>query len=226
MNIERYESGGKEITFYLSQQEDQPLIVLNNFSGDAKTVVLELLRFHTEDFNLLSIGNLQWDHDMSPWYCEPIMKGDAPCTGGALAYLDLLVSRILPEALDKVQGTPAYTGIAGYSLAGLFALYAMYQTDVFDRVATMSGSFWFPGFKNYVFTHTMKRKPEKVYLSLGDKEARTGNKVLNTVQSNTEEIVEYLRRQSMKVEWELNPGNHFQQAALRSAKGIAALLKD
>lgn len=226
MKIERYESGGKEITFYLSQQVDQPLIILNNFTGDGKTVVMELLRYHTEDFNLLSIGNLQWDHDMSPWYCEPIMEGDAPCTGRALPYLDLLVSRILPEALEKVQGTPAYTGIAGYSLAGLFALYAMYQTDVFDRVATMSGSFWFPGFKNYVFTHTMKRKPEKVYLSLGDKEARTGNKVLNTVQSNTEEIVEYLRRQSMKVEWELNPGNHFQQAALRSAKGIAALLKD
>lgn len=38
-----------------------------------------------------------------------------------------------------------FIGIAGYSLAGLFALYALYKTDVFTRVASMSGSLWFPG---------------------------------------------------------------------------------
>ena len=53
--------------------------------------------------------------------------------------MKLLIDEILPKAKELMEGEPKFTGIAGYSLAGLFAVYAMYKTDVFDRVASMSG---------------------------------------------------------------------------------------
>jgi len=124
-----------------------------------------------------------------------------------------------------LQGKPRFTGIAGYSLAGLFALYAMYQCDAFDRVASMSGSLWFQGFKEYVMSHELKKRPEKLYLSLGDKEARTRHPYLKAVQDNTEQIVSHYEQMGLDVTWELNPGNHFKDAALRSAKGVKALLE-
>jgi phosphopentomutase len=71
----------------------------------------------------------------------------------------------------------------------------------------------------------MGKKPDKLYLSLGDKEARTGNMLLKTVQDNTEQIVSHYRQLGLDVTWELNPGNHFRDAALRSAKGIRAILE-
>ncbi len=224
MNIEKYQAGGKAATLYLSEKENMPLIILNNYSGNGASVVEELRRLDSSDCNLLVVGNLKWDHDMTPWYCPPLSEKDTPCTGGADEYLDLLLDKIIPAAREHIKGEPAHLGIAGYSLAGLFAVYAMYRTDVFDRVASMSGSLWFPDFKEYCMAHEMKRKPDKLYLSLGDKEAKSRNKMLKTVQENTEVVAAYYKELGIDVTWELNPGNHFKDAALRSAKGILAII--
>ena len=217
--------GGKRAALYGSEQSAAPLIILNNYAGDGESVVSAMQEIDAPNCNLLVVGELNWDHDMAPWYCPPLSKNDTPCTGGADAYLDLLLTEILPTAEERIHGTPSFIGIAGYSLAGLFALYASYQCDAFDRVASVSGSLWFPDFKEYALTHEMRKRPEKLYLSLGDREARTRNSVLMTVQRNTEELAEHYRRLGLDVTWELNPGNHFKDAALRSAKGIKAILE-
>lgn len=224
MNIEKFQAGGKTATLYLSEEENVPLIVLNNYSGNGESVVEELKRLDSPDCNLLVVGDLKWDHDMTPWYCPPLSENDTPCTGGADEYLDLLLHEIIPVAREHIKGEPAHLGIAGYSLAGLFAVYAMYRTDAFERVASMSGSLWFPDFKEYCMAHEIKRKPDKLYLSLGDREAKSRNKMLMTVQENTEALAAYYREIGIDVTWELNPGNHFKDAALRSVKGIMAII--
>ena len=119
------------------------------------------------DCNLLVVGKLQWYHDMTPWSCPPLSKRGPAATGGADAYLETLASEIVPAARKKIRGSAPYVGIAGYSLAGLFALYAMYRCDCFARVASMSGSLWFPKFREYVLRHELMRKPEMLYMSLG-----------------------------------------------------------
>ena len=152
-----------------------------------------------------------------------IIQG-APFTGGADDYLRQLVEEIIPEAEKELPGPPAWRGIAGYSLAGLFALYAVYQTDVFSRVGCMSGSLWFPGFKEYIFSHEPKRRPDCIYFSLGDKEAKTRNPVLKTVQENTEEIQTFYQNKGIDTVFRLNPGNHFVQGSERTVAGIQWLL--
>ena len=224
MNIEKFEAEGKEATLYHSEKTGSPLVILNNYAGDGQAVMEAAQKLEQKVFNLLCIGNLNWNQDMSPWYCPPVSPKDTPCMGGAEEYLTLLLDDILPKCLKRVEGVPAHISIAGYSLAGLFALYALYHTDVFRRVASMSGSLWFPDFKEYVFSHEMKRKPEKLYLSLGDREARTGNRYLRAVQQNTESIAAHFRDAGIDVTFEMTPGNHFRNAAMRSAKGILAIV--
>ncbi len=211
------------MTLYHSKEPNSPLIILNNYAGDGGAVIEAANGQDEKVFNLLCVGNLNWDHDMTPWYCPPTSQKDAPFTGGAEDYLRLLLNEILPEGLKRVSGTPAHISIAGYSLAGLFALYALYQTDAFDRAASMSGSLWFPGFKEYVLSHDIKKKPEKLYISLGDKESKTRNIYLREVQENTEIIVEHYKSNEFDVTFEMNPGNHFKDVAIRSAKGILAI---
>ena len=221
---ERFQAGGKEISLYLSDKRDCPLIVLNTFEGGGAQVLAEARKMGGSDFSLLSVGGLDWNRDMSPWECAPVMAQDEGYAGGADSYLSLLLEEILPEGLKRLPESPSWTGIAGYSLAGLFALYALYRTDIFARAASMSGSLWFPGFGDFVRSHDMKRTPEKLYLSLGDKEAKTRNPYLKTVQENTEAAVQLYRDRGLDVTWELNPGNHFRDAELRSAKGILGIL--
>lgn len=226
MNTEKWTVGGREATLYTAENENRPLIVLNTYTGDGKSVFEKMVELNCPECNLLVVGRLSWDHDMTPWYCPPLSENDTPCTGGADEYLDLLLNEIIPKARKQIKGEPAYLGIAGYSLAGLFAVYAMYKTDMFDRVASMSGSLWFPDFKEYCMEHKIIRQPDRLYLSLGDKEAKTKNKVLMTVQDNTEALAAYYKELGMDVTWELNPGNHFKDAGLRSANGIAAILQE
>ncbi len=218
-------SAGKSASLYPAENPDSPLIVLNNYSDNGNSIVQAMKSAGCADCHLLTVSGLNWDHDMTPWYCPPLTEDDMPCTGGADEYLKILLDEILSETLSRIDGTPVFIGIAGYSLAGLFALYSMYRTERFSRAASMSGSLWFPDFKEYAVSHEMKKTPDKIYLSLGDKEAETRNSLLSTVQDNTEFLAEYYRGLGIDTEYELNEGNHYKDAALRSAKGIAALLK-
>lgn len=224
MDIERYTVNGREAALYMTNSKDSPLVVLNNCSDDGGPVMKTLKEMVCPDLNLLCVGNLNWNHDMTPWPCPPLSPKDTPCSGGADDYLQLLIAEIIPKAKELVRGVPSHISLAGYSLAGLFALWACYNCDVFNCVASISGSLWFPNFKEYVFNHSMKKTPDRIYLSLGDTEAKTKNLTLKTVQNNTEEIFEYYKSIGMDVTWELNPGSHLKNATLRSAKGIMAIL--
>lgn len=61
------------------------------------------------------------------------------------------------------------------------------------------------------------------YLSLGDAEANSRNGLSRTVRDSIEALVSRWRGLGIDAIWELNPGNHFKDAALRRAKGIAVV---
>ena len=214
----------KEFTLYKSTDKNAPLIVFNTFEGDGEGVYKELQNMGYTFLNLLVVGNIDWNHDMSPWYMPSIYSKEKTFSGGADEYLKLLIEEILPKTKELIKGEPKFIGIAGYSLAGLFAVYTMYKTDVFDRVACMSGSLWFSDFIEYCKRNEYKRLPDKIYFSMGDKEANTRNPVLKTVEYNTRELSEYFKNLGSEVIFELNKGNHFTDTVLRSAKGIKAIL--
>lgn len=147
-------------------------------------------------------------------------------TGGADDYLSLLIQRIVPAAEKKINGSPVWRGIAGYSLGGLFAVYSLYKTDLFSRAASVSGSLWFPGMKEFVFNNKLKAKPDFLYFSLGSKESKTKNQYLKTVEQATRDIEEFYRFCGIKTVFELNTGNHFQNSAQRTARSVYCLVNN
>ena len=215
---------GKTVELFISPREGVPLVLLHTVHGEGRQVYEAVGRFTKMAFSFAAIDGLQWDDDMSPWPIPPVAKGEAPCTGGADAYLAELTEMILPEILQKLPGQPAYIALSGYSLAGLFALFAMYRTDLFGRIASVSGSLWYPGFLRFAQNQKMKRVPECIYFSLGDKEARTRNKVLQPVEKNTRLLKDYYEGKGISAVMEMNPGNHFTDDIGRTAKGIRWIL--
>ena len=205
---------GKTISLYPGGEKNSPIVYLNTCAGEGGQVYQALQDNGCRDVTLAAISGLNWHHDMAPWEVSPVSKKDIPCTAGADDYLRLLTEKIVPEVEGK---------LAGYSLAGLFAFYTLYRTDSFSRVASVSGSLWFPGFQEYVFSHEMRRKPDRLYLSLGDRECRTGHPYLKTVQERTEQIAAFCRSRDMNMILQMNPGNHFQNSVQRTAAGIAWL---
>ena len=119
--------------------------------------VREIHRLTSADFKYIAVEIDDWNDDLSPWKAQAVFKDD-DFGGGAVKTLE----KILTLCSDKKK---YYIG--GYSLAGLFSLWAAYQTDIFTGIAAVSPSVWFPGFIDYMREHEIKSKT--VYLSLGDR---------------------------------------------------------
>ena len=132
-----------------------------------------------EGVSLVNIGVDLWEENFSPW-CAPRVFAKGPNFGdGAQKTLDTLINQVIPWAESELTEPPAYRVLVGYSLAGLFSLWAgVTQAGVsqqvtcgcqpgnapsqpgaphvdapattFQRIGAVSGSFWFPSLLDYV----------------------------------------------------------------------------
>ncbi|WP_294490760.1 alpha/beta hydrolase [uncultured Ruminococcus sp.] len=222
MRTEKFSAGGKTVTVH--DNNSGRLILLNNYEGDgsAELAALKGLDFPAPD--MIAVSGVDWEHDLSPFKAPAIRKNEPDFTGGADGFLALLTSAVLPQAEMMLSKKPVFKAIAGYSLAGLFALWSLYRCDCFDAAASVSGSLWFEGFRTFAERENFMRKPNAIYLSLGDKEAKTRHPLMRTVQENTEALAAHYKKIGINTVFELNEGNHFKDPELRTAKGVAALL--
>ena len=172
--------------------------------------VREIQKLTEVDFCLIAIKVQNWNLDLSPWKA-PAVFGKEGFGGGA--------DKTLEEVLKYCSDRDKTYIIGGYSLAGLFALWAAYQTDVFAAVAAASPSIWFPGFVDFMKENEIHSKA--VYLSLGDKEEKARNPVMATVGACIREASDILKEKGIKIILEWNQGNHFKDAGLRTAKAFA-----
>lgn len=166
-------------------------------------------------YTLIAFQVTDWNRDFSPWKTENLSES---FSGGAKDTLRWLLEEQIPK-IRQQYGQDRELYLMGYSLAGLFALWTAYQTELFAGVASCSGSFWYPGLMPYL----RKQEPprgRRIYISLGGKEAGSGNELMATVGERTREIVQLLAADNM-VKYELNPGGHFADAGKRLAKAVS-----
>lgn len=218
------EAHQKQITVHAQHAESAPVIYLPVVMGDGTEVYERCRELNCPPFTLVAIGGLDWNRELSPWGCDGTVRDAEPFGGQASGFLDELLNWIIPEAESSLPQPPTWRGIAGYSLAGLFSLWALWQTDAFDRAASASGSLWFPGFIGYAHNHAMTATPSAVYLSLGKKETKTPNRMMRHVLDDTRATEALLIERGIPTTMELNPGNHFAQTDLRMARGIHWIL--
>lgn len=214
------EAHQKQITVHAQHAESAPVIYLPVVMGDGTEVYERCRELNCPPFTLVGIGSLNWNRELSPWGCDGTVRDAEPFGGQASGFLDELLNWIIPEAESSLPQPPTWRGIAGYSLAGLFSLWALWQTDVFGRAASASGSLWFPHFIDYAHEYTMPNAPDAVYLSLGKKETKTPNRMMRHVLDDTCAMEALLVERGIPTTLELNPGNHFAQTDLRMARGI------
>ena len=214
---------GREANIY-GGSSTAPLVVLNTVGNEGEEVYRKTKELDSPDYTLLSVQIDDWNASMTPWKEKAVASWDSDYEGKADEYIASLVDCIIPSIISRFSLNPAFIAIAGYSLGGLFALYTMYKTDVFTRFASVSGSLWYPGFSEFAENASPIAKPEGIYLSLGNKEAKTRNPLMRNVLNSTGELYRHYDALGIKTVFEMNEGNHFSETELRMARGIRWLL--
>ena len=212
-------------------------------------------------FSLVAFMIKDWNQELTPWVAPPVFdkaaikreeselvqipereqsrpKVKAPFGDGAEKTLKFITSQLLPEVQENIP----HLILGGYSLAGLFALWAGYQTDLFEGIAAASPSVWYPQWIDYASEN--KPLAKSIYLSLGDKEEKAKNRwnseshqtrlngrvvtevgkanpVMAQVGNAIRKQHELLTEQEIKTILEWNAGNHFVDSDKRLAKGFA-----
>ena len=209
-------------SFQMTYREQSSVLLVNicgaGEEGPKDHLTDSVIRSGT-GISTLSFAVENWNDSLSPWPADPVW-GDEAFGGNAEKTLEELLRVISTVRKEYALREDIPVVIVGYSLAGLFALWSAYQTDIFTGVAAASPSVWFPDWIGYCSSHIIHT--DYVYLSLGDREAKTRNRVMSTVQDCI--VREYDELKSSpgikNTVLEFNPGNHFRDPEERLAKAF------
>lgn len=174
---------------------------------------------------IVVITGMDWDNVFSPWPAPGQPPGSPDFKGDSEEFLQLLTGKVLPQVETRLgyEGKAPVRTLVGVSMSGLFALWQWLICDTFTNIASLSGSFWYPRFLEWMKRRNIPLKTGKGYFLLGNKEAKSSVKAFDSVGVNTSDILGILRGAGLKIEFESVPGDHFSDPVGRLDRAFAAL---
>ena len=180
--------------------------------------VAEIQKNTEKPFSLIAFKIENWNNELSPWEAPPAF-GNKSFGSGAKDTLEFIESRLIPTVKEKYNlGDEIIFILGGYSLAGLFSLWSAYKSKTFSGIAAASPSVWFNGWEEFMNNNTLLSNT--IYLSLGDTEEKTKNKVMSAVGENIKKQEELLKNNNINTILEWNKGGHFSDSDIRVAKAF------
>ena len=173
---------------------------------------------------IVVITGMDWQNVFSPWPAPGVPKGTEDFKGESPEFLKLLQEKVIPriERSLGMNGDMDRT-LVGISMSGLFALWQWMECDTFHNIASLSGSFWYEGFVEWMKSRAIPKKTGKGFFLLGNQEPKSKVKTFATVGEKTKEILQLLREAGISVEFEIVPGNHYANPIPRLDKAFSAI---
>lgn len=180
--------------------------------------VAEILKNTYKQFSLIAFKIEDWNNELCPWEAPPAF-GNKSFGSGAKDTLEFIENRLIPTVKERYDfADDVQVILGGYSLAGLFSLWSAYKSKTFSGIAAASPSVWFSGWEE--FMNYNAPLSNTIYLSLGDTEEKTKNKVMSAVGDNIRKQEELLKNDNINTILEWNKGGHFSNSDLRVAKAF------
>ena len=207
---------------------DKPCCLLIQPSARHENATLEAEAARLEGlsgipFLLAAIELEDWTRDLLPWPDRNISK-DEEAGKHAEDTLQYILTELIPDLEERYGSLPVIIG--GYSLGGLFALWASTRTERFEAVAAASPSVWIRDWLRFAGKNPSWAR--RVYMSLGDREENVKNQAIARVGDNLRAYYELLKEklgpEHCTLVWE--EGGHFAENDSRLARAFAWCLKD
>lgn len=112
--------------------------------------------------------------------------------GEGIHYNDWLINELLPILEEDFSLDKGNLNYGGVSLGGLEAIYSLFFHDCFSSTFSICGSFWFPGFVEFVMSVKSVSRPKIVILN-GSKEGMgKRNSVFSNAVDSAKEVANLL----------------------------------
>lgn len=219
--MNEFKVGAFTIHVFEADQPDAPVVYLHGLEGLAVGCWPSLKEATDGNLSLVAITVPldDWSQVLAPWSTPEGWPQYVACTKGAESYLKVLTEQIVLQAESFIKN-PGERVLAGYSLAGLFTIWAFFYTDLFTKAATASASLWFPGFEKWFMDHSMKRLPEAIYFSCSVEEFDSDNPYLAPEKPTTLALVKWFQEHKVPTTLVLDPCNHYEDVVRRTKASI------
>lgn len=172
----------------------------------------------TKGFAIVFFDTVEWAKALMPWQDEAVSRNEevGKHAQDTLVYIE---ESLVPWLHKRFGKLPCIIG--GYSLGGLFALWAARQSAAFCAVAAASPSLWIKGWADFADNRSLNA--QLAYVSLGNREEHCRNQCMarigDCVRHEHLTLTEQIGTTATTLEW--NNGGHFGEEAERTAKAFA-----
>ena len=195
------------------------ILLPHRLPEEERTALEELsIRFET---NIVTISEMDWNNDMTPWKAPAVKEGEFG--GRASQFLDRLKGDIFFNLENSLQIRNPKRYLMGLSLSGLFTIWAGIRKPLFEGVASISGSFWYDGFAEWLLKQE-ELQCTRFYISMGEKEKETKVKRFASIEEDTMKVAETLMLKGAEVAFEVTEGGHNSPVLPRIEKSVVSLL--
>ncbi|MDE5786265.1 MAG: hypothetical protein K2H98_07000 [Duncaniella sp.] len=175
---------------------------------------------------IVVITGMGWQNVFSPWAAPGVPEGSPDFKGQSREFLHRMQNVIVPRVESSLGfDNGVERTLVGVSMSGLFALWQWMICDTFVNIASLSGSFWYMGFLDWLKSYPIPSKAGRGYFLLGDKESSSKIKAFQQVEAATRDIVAMLADAGIDVEFQSVPGNHFSDPLPRLEKALSAIYR-
>ena len=197
------------------------ILLPHRLPAEELTAIEELsTRFET---NIVAISEMDWNNDMTPWKAPAVKEGEFG--GRASQFLERLKGDIFFNLESSLQIRNPKRYLIGLSLAGLFSVWAGIMKPLFEGVASISGSFWYDGFAEWLLKQE-ELQCVRFHISMGEKEKETKVKRFANIEEDTIKVVETLMLKGAEVAFEVTEGGHNSPVLPRIEKSVVSLLRN
>lgn len=179
---------------------------------------------HQPALNFVLIASNNRTADYTPWPLQTSETMPIDFGGKSEEHLYFITTHVIPFCESEYGFTRSADkrAIGGYSLGGLFSIYAAVNSELFGTVLSCSSSLWYPGFLDYLKEHPFKAAHPKLYMSVGDQEGTTAKNLTADQTLNTLALKDWIepRFQAGDFQFTLEEGNHGNNISRRVERAV------
>lgn len=211
-----YDLSEKYSTVYINSDEKSTAFLLSSFD------------FSTFPFITILIDSEDRLADYTPWPAPSLDTRFPDFSGKADLYLKWITDVLLPYISQNysTKNSPNSRALVGYSLAGLFDLYALCKTEFFGTITALSPSVWYENFTEY-FKENLLNTPKTVMIVGGEDEGKGKKNLLQYAGRDillVKTIIE--SRSEIQLTFELDQYGHHQNVKQRYESVFDFLVKN